>query len=191
MDVSVSRALENLGVQNDVISVVMLVFPGDSFKSLIEVVKDAAATTPRLNRMMGEVPPMIGVSLISHTLRRMRQLLSLGPASFSQFTRDYVRRCCDVVEISLKQYALDRGVVSTKDKRPLGALISLLEKDKQLSASLAKNLKAFNTRIYVRAKHEVTRDAGSQMFSASDAAVITIVAMKLGDWIDHPNRYET
>ena len=190
MGISVGRALESLGVQDDVINVALLVFPGDSFEPLIEVVRDAAATPPKTSRILGEVPPMIGVGLTSHTLIRMRQLLSLGPASFPQFTRDYVRRCCDIIEIALKQFALDRSIVSANDRRPLGALISLLEKKKELSTSLAKNLKAYNARIYVRAKHEVTRAVGSQMFNVSDAAVITIVAMKLGDWIDHQYRYE-
>lgn len=188
MTATIRSSLSKLKVHRQVIDVALIVFPGEAFEPLMDAVRDAATSPPRLGLLLTTIPPRIGVGFTSHTLITMRHMLELGPGSFSRLTRDYVRRCCDVVEISLKARAFSNGFIRQGDKRPLGPIIRLLEEQEALPVALIQALSEFNAKIYARAKHEVTRQIVSHKFTTADAAVITVVAMKLSDEIHNAFR---
>lgn len=159
---------------------ILEVFKGRSFEDYLPIVEETIADPTLLK----DLPPRLRFALrigeISHTAVRMREMLSIDPKDFAKFTRDYVRRCCDLVEIAVKVRAANILGFQIVNK-PLGAVLSALQRANLPQSELIEILQHFNRLIYVPAKHKVTLAPQSQLYSVPDAIVITALALELSD----------
>ena len=125
-------------------------------------------------KLVNELGIVANVGLTSHTIVRLRSFIDAE--NFGGFTRDYIRRCCDLIEYLVKSPLASRCDTFVKGK-PLGAAVSVLERS-GLSKDLVEKLQAFNMRIYRPAKHMVPQE-DRHMYSIADAVAVTFVCIDL------------
>jgi hypothetical protein len=181
------KTLERLGVTERIAKLLFRIFPDGSFEPYFPLLRKAIEEPTLLRRTIDDFQIQMGLGVTSHIATRARDML--GSADFSKFTRDYVRRCCDLVEFFVKNRLLRQAGMNVERRmhqKSLGAIVhefrnrNLLHID--LSSDLFDKLEAFDRTVYRKAKHEYL-DSGETLFSVSDAVAVTFISIKLCDII--------
>ena len=182
----IEELVSKLGVQNQVSGVLFAIFPGNEFVQHLTLFTDAVSRPISLKPFITALRKQLNAGACSHTAFAMCRFLDMD-SSFEIFTRDYIRRCCDMVEFMTKCYAGHRlGLESEAKKKPLGSVINLYRKKAsgRFPDILLDNLTNFNTAIYCRAKHDSVSEENERMFSIADAVAVTFIAVRLCQQLD-------
>jgi hypothetical protein len=167
------------GVQRDIVDLLFSVYPGDSFSEYFSIFAKALNQPSNLKDLIENLRVQLNMSVTSHIMIAARGLLFAK--NFSMFTRDYVRRCCDLVEYITK-FLLAPQLGVNVGRKPLGGIIKALKKSKYadlIPKDLIHNLDSFNKIIYCPAKHEVSENEEKHKYNIVDAVAITFISMKL------------
>jgi hypothetical protein len=178
--------MQELGASGKICKVLITVFPDNEFAKHFALFKDAVSHPISLKPFISQIQKQLNVGAFSHTTMAMNHFLAMD-SNFEVFTRDYVRRCCDMVEyITKRKVAFRLRVASMTEKQPLGKVITIFNKEcaKQFPSGLLESLTLFNKDIYCPAKHETVSDEESRMFSVADAIAITFIAIRLCQQLD-------
>jgi hypothetical protein len=133
-------------------------------------------------KFIEELRTQFGLGVTGHVMIAVREFLSLS--NFSMFTRDYVRRCCDLVEYFVKSRLACRAGVRIQHK-PLGTVLKMLRRRMNgIPAELLDNLEAFNSKIYCPAKHDFSQKENEYKYNVPDAIAITFISIWLCKEID-------
>ena len=188
-----TRALEQLGVGKRIVDLIFRTFPNSSFEPFFPLLKKAVQKPTILNSAILEFQTQTGLGVTSHIAIAAREIL--GSACFPALTRDYVRRCCDLVEFFVKSRLLHEAGAEIERKmrqKPLGAIINELRKHcVHASASfsdLLGRLEAFNLNVYCQAKHDYL-NSGDKLFSVPDAIAVTFISIRLCHYIEEFSRH--
>lgn len=176
---ALKQSFQGYGVQKVISDLLFSVFPNDSFKEHLTLFKKAITQPINLREFIFELGKQIGLGATSHVAIVARELLSLP--NFPMFTRDYIKRCCDLVELATKLQLASQLHIDVGHK-PLGGVVKILHDSRYgnlVPKNLIHNLDSFNRKIYCPAKHEVLEDEGKHMYSVSDAIAVTFISMKL------------
>lgn len=173
------QSVQAYGIQKEIVDILFLVFPNDSFKEHSGLFKEAINQPSSMGTLIHKLEMQLGLGVTSHVAIAARELLSLQ--NFPMFTRDYVRRCCNLVEHTMKFLLLPKLRINAR-RKSLGALVKILRDPRYhqiVPRGLINNLDLFDEFIYRPAKHEVLENAEKHMFSVSDAITITFISIKL------------
>ena len=155
------------------------VFPNNSFRGCLETFRKAIDQPSDLSESLLELGLQLGLGATSHIMITAREFLSLS--NFHMFTRDYIKRCCDLVEHTVKLLLAPKLQINVGHKS-LGGIIKILRNPRynnMIPRDLIYNLDSFNATIYCPAKHEVPEKEEEHMYSVADAVVVTFIALKL------------
>jgi hypothetical protein len=169
--------LRNSGVNEKISNLVLSVFPQDSFKEHYTLFTKAIENPSNLRNVIIEFEAQLGLGLTSHIAIVAREMLDL--TNFSVFTRDYIKRCGDLVEHFLKVRLIEQFNLPILNKS-LGSVVYALRKNRTdaLPLKLLDNLRLFDLVIYRPAKHSFD-DSGRPLFSIQDAVAVTFVSIRL------------
>jgi hypothetical protein len=170
-----SDSLREYCMQEAIIEVLIDVCPKESLNRCASILPSVTGQIFSLEQLVNELGAVPNVGQTSHPIRQMRDLIHLGDR-FRDFTRDYIRRCCDLIEDLTKSKLAPVRKVNVK-KLSLGPAIRELERS-GLSDDLVEKLIAFNTKVYTVAKHEMPRE-DRHMYSVADAVAVTLVCLDL------------
>lgn len=173
------RSVEACNVQKGIAEILFQVFPKDSFEQHFDVFKRAVDQPSHLRASIIELEMQLNIGPTSHVAIVALELLSLQ--NFQMFTRDYMKRCCDLVEIVVKRLLAPELRISV-GRKSLGGVVKILRDptyDNIIPRDLAYNLDLFNAKIYCPVKHEVLDNKEAHMFSVSDAIAVTFICIKL------------
>lgn len=166
-------------VQSNVVDLLFSVYSGNSFSEYLSIFEKAVSQPSNLKDLIENLRVQFNLKLTSHIMIIMREFLL--QSNFSVFTRDYVKRCCELVEYITK-YLLAPKLGINVGHKPLGSVINELKKPKYaelISRDLINNLESFNRLIFCPAKHEAMESDEEHKYSQADAVVITFIAIKL------------
>jgi hypothetical protein len=166
--------------------VLFVVFPDNEFAEYLDLFNDAINHPNSLKPFISELQKQLNTGAFSHTTGAMYHFLAMDN-HFDVFTRDYVRRCCDMVEYIIKRKVAFRFNLEYQlDKQPLGSVITVFMKNfsRQFPDGLLEALSQFNMAIYRPAKHDSVSKEEERMFSVADAIAITFMAVKLCQRLD-------
>lgn len=185
---SLHRLVQELGVHKEISDVLFVVFPNEEFAAYYDLFKNALAHPDSLRPFISGLQQQFNLGVTGHIMIAVRRFLALK--DFEVFTRDYVRRCCDMVEYFTKsRIALHwEPVVS---KKPLGAVIQTLQRNgysRRFSDGFLDTLALFNKAIYCPAKHEMVPKEDERMYSVADAIAITFITVRLCQQLDDFHR---
>jgi hypothetical protein len=178
--------VEKLGVQRQINEVLFVVFPGDEFAQHFDLFKNAVNRPNSLQPFISELQKQLNTGAFSHTTGAMYHFLAMD-SKFEVFTRDYVRRCCDMVEYIAKRKVLGRLNLEPKfEEKSLGIVISEFKNkhSRQFPDGLLEALSQFNRAIYCTAKHDSVSKQDERMFSVADAIAITFIVVRLCQRLD-------
>jgi hypothetical protein len=184
-----ARALEQLGVGKRIVDLIFRTFPNSSFEPFFPLLRKAVQKPTILNSTILEFQTQTGLGVTSHIAIAAREIL--GSACFPALTRDYVRRCCDLVEFFVKSRLLHEAGSEIERKmlqKPLGAIINELGRKHYVHSSasasdLLGKLEAFNLDVYRQAKHDYL-NSGDKLFSVPDAVAVTFISIRLCHYIE-------
>ena len=171
-------SIQECGVKKVIIGLLLSVFPDDSFKEYIDLFRDSIKEPSKMISIT-ELGIQLGEGATSHLMVIAREFLSLP--NFSMFTRDYMKRCCDLVEYTVKFHLAPKLGIKI-ERKPLGVAIKTLSKpkyDKIIAKNLLYNLDLFNKAIYCPVKHEVSGKEGEHMYNIADALATTFISIRL------------
>jgi hypothetical protein len=178
-----TNMLEQMGVAERIVELLFLIFPDGSFEPYFPLLRKAVEEPTLLRKTINHFQIQMGLGVTSHIAIAARNLLDL--ADFPKFTRDYVRRCCDLVEFFVKNRLLQQAGIKMErymHRKPLGSIVSELRNKHLLhtdgSSDLLDKLQIFNMAVYTQAKHEYL-DSGSTLFRVSDAVAVTFISIRL------------
>jgi hypothetical protein len=182
-NLEMANMLEQMGVAEKIAQLLFQIFPDGSFAPHFPLLRKAVEEPTLLRTTINDFQIQMGLGVTSHIAVAARNLLDL--ADFPTFTRDYVRRCCDLVEFFVKNRLLRQAGVNIEHRmhqKPLGAIVSEFRRKHLLhanfSSELLDKLEAFNMNVYRQAKHEYL-DSGETLFSVSDAVAVTFISIRL------------
>lgn len=178
-ELKLKRSVQAFGVQKDIANILFQVFPKGSFRQHFGIFEKAVNQPSSLSRYITELEIQLDLGITSHIAIVARELLALQ--NFPTFTRDYMKRCCDLVETVTKvplasQLKIDAG------HKPLGGIIKIMRNPKYsdiIPRNLLYSLDAFNAKIYCPVKHDVLDNKDAHMFSVSDAIATTFISVRL------------
>ena len=152
---SLARIVLELGVCKRICDVLIASFPEDEFTKHLGLFKDALNQPNSLQLFISELQKQLNTGATSHTAHAMYRFLAMDN-NFDVFTRDYVRRCCDMVEyITKRKVAFRFDIEHQVEKLPLGGVIRAFSKySMQFPDGLLDALAQFNMAIYRPAKHD-------------------------------------
>jgi hypothetical protein len=168
-------SLREYRIQEAIIDVLIDVCPKESLDRCVSILPSATSQISSLEQLVNELGIVANVGLTSHTMIQMRSFLRLGD-DFRNFTRDYIRRCCDLIEHLAKFPLATKYKVDVKNK-PLGPAIQALERS-GLPEGLVEKLTVFNAKVYCPAKHEMPHE-DRHMYSVADAVAVTFACLVL------------
>ena len=96
------RSVQAYGVQKDIVNILFSVFPNDSFKEHLSTFKKAVNQPSNMSEFIFKLGIQLGLGVTSHIATAAREFLLLP--NFPMFTRDYMKRCCDLVEHAIKLF---------------------------------------------------------------------------------------
>jgi len=172
---SVRISLREYGLQETIIDVLIGLCLKESLSRRVSILASATSQISGLKQLVNELGIVANVGLTSHTIVQMRGFLDFGD-DFRDFTRDYIRRCCDLIEYLAKSPLAAMYKVNVKNK-PLGSVILSL-KGSGLPEDLVEKLNVFNTKVYRPAKHEIPPE-DRHMYSVADAVAVTFACLDL------------
>jgi len=178
-ELELRRSVQVYNVQKDIADVLFQVFPNDSFKQHFGIFEKAVNQPSWLSRYIIELENQLNLGLTSHVAIVARELLSLQ--NFQMFTREYMKRCCVLVEIMTKKLMAPQLQINV-GRKSLGGVVKIFRNpiyDNLIPRSLVYNLDLFNAKIYCPVKHEVLDNKEAHMFSVSDAIATTFMSIKL------------
>ena len=178
MEKVLRHSLQECGVKKVLIDLLFSVFPGDSFKKYIDTFRDSIEQPSKMISIT-ELGIQLGERVTSHIMVIAREFLSLP--NFPMFTRDYMKRCCDLVEYTVK-FRLAPKLGIDVGRKPLGTVVKILGEPRYenvIPKSLLYNLDSFNEAIYCPVKHEVSEKEEGHMYSVADALALTFVSIRL------------
>ncbi len=170
------RDLEELGVKRHIAEILLSVIPNGSLVQHWATLRAAVRQPSHIARLVDDVGNQLGLAAISHAAMRARAFLDMP--QFHLFTRDYVRRCCDLIEHVTRDFLALRLPI-TITNQPLGEVVRLLRRFEggPVPKKLLDDLGQFNKRIYRPAKHE--RLSEGALYNVADAVAITFIAIVL------------
>lgn len=168
-------SLREYRIQEAIIDVLIDVCPKESLNRCVSILPSATSQISSVEQLVNELGIVANVGLTSHTMIQMRSFLRLGD-DFRDFTRDYIRRCCDLIEHLAKFPLATKYKVDVRNK-PLGSVVESL-KGSGLPKDLAEKLTIFNTKVYRPAKHEMPQE-DKHMYSVADAIAVTFACLDL------------
>jgi len=175
------RFMLSCGVQKGIVYLLFSVFPDNTFEENLPVFREAVRQPSKMRKQIHEIGVQLGLGVTSHIMITAREFLPLS--NFGLFTRDYIRRCCDLVEQITKRLLAPKFGI-TLEHKPLGSVIEALRKtpkrgDQLVPKSLVHNLSLFNKVVYCPAKHDVLEKEEEHMYSVADAVAVTFISLKL------------
>lgn len=181
-----AKSVQELGVCEQISDVLFAAFPDNEFAEHFELFSDAVNQPDNLKPFISELQKQLNTGAFSHTTSAMYHFLAMDN-NFDVFTRDYVRRCCDMVEYIAKRKVLGRlNLDSRFEEKSLGIVISEFKnkRSRQFPDGLLEALSQFNRAIYCPAKHDSVSKVDERMFSVADAIAITFIVVKLCQRLD-------
>ncbi|XES77353.1 MAG: hypothetical protein ACBZ72_00375 [Candidatus Bathyarchaeia archaeon] len=181
-----SKLLKEYGVSKRVSDVLFFVFLDDELEKYLPLFRQAVKQPISLKPFISELQKELNTGAFSHTTSAMYHFLATDD-NFGIFTRDYVRRCCDMVEyITKRKVAPKLRLESEVEKKPLGRVIGLFNRQnaRHFPNGLLEALAQFNEVIYCPAKHEHVTSEESRMFSVADAIAVTFITVRLCQQLD-------
>jgi hypothetical protein len=185
---SLQLLVHELGVRKEISDVLFAVFPNEEFAVFYGSFKDALARPDSLEPFISELQRKFNLGVTGHIMIAVRRFLTLK--DFEVFTRDYVRRCCDMVEYFTKS-RIAQNWEPVVTKKPLGAVIQVLQKNgysRRFPDCFLDTLALFNKTIYCPAKHEMSTKEDERMYSVADAIAITFITVRLCQQLDDFHR---
>jgi hypothetical protein len=179
----IRNSLENSGVKREITDLLLSLFPSGSFKEHLPLFREAIEKPESLRKKITQFELKSGIGAVSHIAIVERELLGLN--KFPMFTRDYIKRCGDLVELFVKTRLLDK-LPSCKPNKSLGNIIHTMQSQysTRIPKELLDALKSFDLSIYRPAKHKFV---GTEMtlFTVPDAVATTLIALKLCQQIEN------
>ena|SRR3972149_5517120 len=179
------EVVQKLGVCKQMSDVLFTIFPDNEFAKYFDLFNDAINRPNSLQPFISELKEQLNTGAFSHTTSAINRFLAMD--SFEVFTRDYVRRCCDMVEYITKRKVAGRLRLELEiEKQPLGRIIGVFKKkhSRQFPDGLLEALTEFNKMIYCPAKHETVSKEDERKYSVADAIAITFIAVRLCQQLD-------
>jgi len=170
-----SDSLREYCMQEAIVNVLIDVCSKESLNRCASILPSATSQISSLEQLVSELGAVPNVGQTSHPIRQMRDFIRLRDR-FRDFTRDYIRRCCDLIEDLTKFKLAPVRKVNVKNM-PLGPAILELKRS-GLSEDLVEKLTVFNTKVYRVAKHEMPQE-DRHMYSVADAVAVTFVCLDL------------
>ena len=141
------EVVQKLGVCKQMSDVLFTIFPDNEFAKYFDLFNDAINRPNSLQPFISELKEQLNTGAFSHTTSAINRFLAMD--SFEVFTRDYVRRCCDMVEYITKRKVAGRLRLELEiEKQPLGRIIGVFKKASLPESSLAsfrlKGILGFN-----------------------------------------------
>lgn len=169
--------LENCKVKKEIIDLLLSIFPSDSLTEYLPILKEAMDKPAALKNMVMQFEMMSGIGATSHIAIVARELLSFD--NFHMFTRDYIRRCGDLVELFVKTLLVNKLPLCSP-KKSLGANVRIMQKryNNLIPKELLDALYSFDSSIYRRAKHEFVGKE-TKLYNVADAVAVTFIALRL------------
>lgn len=178
---SVRRSFREYDIREEIVDVLIGVCPQESLTRYLHILPSIMRRISRLKELVNELGITANVGLTSHTIVRLRGFFETEDR-FRDYTRDYIRRCCDLIEYLVKTPLATKLEVEVR-YRPLGSAVLVLERS-DLPKDLVEKLKAFNSKIYNPAKHEVPQEDRG-MYSVADAVAVTFACLDLAKEINN------
>ncbi len=181
-----AKLISELGVCKRISQVLFLVFPDSEFANYSELFCDAVNHPNSLKPFISGLQKQLNTGAFSHTTSAMCHFLAMDN-NFEVFTRDYVRRCCDMVEYIAKRKVAGRLRLGVEfEKQPLGRVIGEFKKkhSRQFPDGLLEALTKFNEAVYCPAKHEAVNKEEERKYSIADAIAVTFIAVRLCQQLD-------
>src|SRR3989339_1844784 len=100
------KLVQELGVNKQVSKVFFVVFPDNEFAQHFDLFKNTVNSPNSLKPFISDLRNQFNIGVFSHTMAAILRFLDLD--NFEIFTRDYVRRCCDIVEWITKRKVAGR-----------------------------------------------------------------------------------
>lgn len=178
----IRNSLEEYGVRKEIAELLTSLFPAGSFNTHFPLFREAVEKPARLKSTITEFEIQLGLSVTSHIAIVARELLGLS--NFSMFTRDYVKRCGDLVELFVKTRLL-RKLPSYKLNRSLGSIVHTMKSryGNTIPKDLLDALMSFDVLVYRPAKHRFD-DSGKPLFGIPDAVAVTFMSIRLCQQIE-------
>ncbi len=169
--------LKNCDVKKEIIDLLLLLFPSGSFIEYLSFFKEAVEKPATLRKVVTQFEIESGIGVVSHIAIVARELLSFN--NFQMFTRDYIRRCGDLVELFVKTRFVSKLPLCSPNKS-LGANVRIMQKqyNNLIPKELLDTLCSFDNSIYRRAKHEFIGKE-TKLFNVSDAVAVTFIVLRL------------
>jgi hypothetical protein len=177
--------VQQLGVNEQISKVLFVVFPDNEFAQYFDLFEKAVKHPQSLQPFISELRNQFNIGTFCHTMGAINQFLSLE--NFEVFTRDVVRRCCDIVEwISKRKVAGKLGLRPEIEQKPLGVIIAAFQAKYagRFPDGLLDTLALFNKVIYCPAKHEMVTNEDERKYSVADAIAVTFIAIRLCQRLD-------
>lgn len=186
VDNDIRISLEGCGVKKEIVNLLLSVFPSASFKQYYPLFIEAMEKPASLRNTITEFEIQLGLGVTSHIAIVVRELLGLS--NFSLFTRDYVKRCGDLVEYFVKTRILEK-LPCSKLNKSLGNIIHTLRKryNNKIPLELLNTLKLFDVLVYRPAKHKFD-NLGRPLFGVQDAIAVTFISIRLCQLIEQAGK---
>lgn len=186
-DNEIKDSLNKYGVNRDIATLLTSLFPAGSFKRHLPLFIEAIEKPANLKDAITRFEIELGLGITSHIAIVARELLSLS--NFSMFTRDYIKRCGDLVEYFVKTRLLCE-LPACKPNRSLGSIIYTLKSkySAQVPKELLDALKSFDILVYRPAKHTFD-SSGKPLFALPDAVAVTFISIRLCQQVDQHGKH--